>query len=103
MINLLRKWLQKLKHKPQLLGEKSQKYHDQESTQRQKSQTQNHQRTTERSTKDKDVELTYEQVFSSIPDEYLAVHYKFDYLRTLCTILNIEVQAHNEDVNRKKS
>jgi hypothetical protein len=95
--------MQKLKHKPQLLGEKSQKYQDQESTQRLNPQTQNPQKTTERSTRDKDVELTYEQVFSSIPEEYLAVHYKFDYLRTLCTVLNIEVQAHNEGVNRKKS
>ncbi len=36
MINLLRKWLQKLKHKPQLSGEQKEKYPVQESTQKPK-------------------------------------------------------------------
>ena len=71
MIKFIRKWLQKLKHKHQLPGEKNQKYHVQESTQRQKSQSSNHQRTTERSTKVKESKLTYEEVFGQATDEYL--------------------------------
>ncbi|NBP03710.1 MAG: hypothetical protein EBU90_27155, partial [Proteobacteria bacterium] len=71
MINLLRKWLQKLKHKPQLLGEKSQKYQDLGSMQRPNLQTQNPQRTTERSTKAKVDKLTYEEVFGQATEEYL--------------------------------
>ena len=102
MINLLRKWLQKLKHKPQLSGEQKEKYPDQESTQRQKHQSSNPQRTTKRPTKVKEGKLSYEEVFGQATDEYLIALAMMGKLRSFCFLINLEVELHNEAVNVKK-
>ena len=102
MINLLRKWLQKLKHKPQLSGEKKEKYPVQESTQKPKHQTPNPQRTTKRPTKVKVNKLSYEEVFGQATDEYLVALALMGKLQSFCFLINLEVELHNEAVNVKK-
>ena len=102
MINLLRKWLQKLKHKPQLSGEQKEKYPDQESTQKPKHQTPNTQRTTKRPTKVKVDKLSYEEVFGQATDEYLVALAMMGKLQSFCFLINLEVELHNEVVNVKK-
>lgn len=102
MINLLRKWLQKLKHKPQLSGEQKEKYPVQESTQKQKHQSSNPQRTTKKPTKVKEGKLSYEEVFGQATDEYLVALAMMGKLQSFCFLLNLEVELHNEAVNVKK-
>jgi hypothetical protein len=102
MINLLRKWLQKLKHKPQLSGEQKEKYPDQESTQKPKYQNSNPQRTTKRPTKVKVDKLSYEEVFGQATDEYLVALAMMGKLQSFCFLINLEVELHNEVVNVKK-
>ena len=102
MINLLRKWLQKLKHKPQLSGEQKEKYPAQESTQKPKHQTPNPQRTTKRPTKVKVDKLSYEEVFGQATDEYLVALAMMGKLQSFCFLINLEVELHNEAVNVKK-
>ena len=101
MIKFIRKWLQKPKHKHQLPGEKNQTYHVQESTQRQKSQSSNHQRTTERSTKAKVGKLTYEEVFGQATEEYLTALAMTGRLQSFCFLINLEVEAHNQRFLKK--
>jgi hypothetical protein len=102
MINLLRKWLQKLKHKPQLSGEQKEKYPVQESTQKPKYQNSNTQRTTKRPTKVKVDKLSYEEVFGQATDEYLVALAMMGKLQSFCFLINLEVELHNEAVNVKK-
>ena len=102
MINLLRKWLQKLKHKPQLSGEQKEKHPVPESTQKQKHQSLNPQRTTKRPTKVKVDKLSYEEVFTQATDEYLVALAMMGKLKSFCFLINLEVELHNEAVNVKK-
>jgi len=102
MINLLRKWLQKLKHKPQLSGEQKEKYPDQESMQKPKYQNSNPQRTTKKPIKVKEGKLSYEEVFGQATDEYLVALALMGKLQSFCFLINLEVELHNEAVNVKK-
>jgi hypothetical protein len=105
MINLLRKWLQKLKHKPQLSGERKEEYPDQGSTPKQKPQNSNPQRITKRSTSAKEDKLSYEEVFGQATDQYLVALAAMGKLQSFCFLINLEVELHNQAVavNVKKS
>ena len=101
MIKFIRKWLQKLKHKHQLPGEKNQKYHVQESTQRQKDQSSSRQRTTAKRIEAKEGKLTYEQVFDGASDEYLTILAATGRLQSFCFLINLEVEVHNQRFLKK--
>lgn len=106
MIKFITKWLQKLKHKHQLPGEQNQKYPVQESTQRQKAQTSNHQRTTEKPIGDKEsnpLPQTYEELFDSIDEDLLSLMAYTNWNKFVGFCASVNLQIHlTEEQNKKR-
>ena len=106
MIKFIKKWLQKLKHKPQLSGEQNQQYPVQEFMQKQKPLSSNPQRTTEKSTQDKEgnTAQTYEEIFNSIDEDLLLLmaYSNWNKFRGFCASVNIEIHLQEEFAQKAK-
>ena len=106
MIKFIKKWLQKLNHKPQLSGEKNQKYPVQEYTQKPKLQALNLQRTIEKNTPDKEgnVVQTYEEIFNSIDEDLLLLmaYSNWNRFKGFCASVNIEIHLQEEFAEKAK-
>jgi len=105
MIKFIIKWLQKLKHKHQLPGEQNQKYLAQMFTQRQKVQTQNRQRITEKLIGDKEsnsLPQTYEELFDSIDEDLLSLMAYTNWNKFVGFCASVNLQIHLTEEQSKK-